>query len=547
VTTFGIDLGTTNSCIAYIDDTGRPTVARNSAGSETTPSVVYFESKDQVVVGESARNIARLHPELVSELIKREMGVAGTRYPFHGEIHTPETISALILKDLAQSASSEVGKPAQDVVITVPAYFGVAEREATRKAGRIAGLNVLNVVPEPVAAALHYQAMGTGEERTIFVYDLGGGTFDTTVIRLTRDEISVVCTDGDHRLGGAEWDRVLVRYLNDEFIAQHPGSDPDGDEQLQQDLYLAAEKIKKELSNLRTRTYVMRHDGLVAQITIDRDVFEQQTAHLLKATFDITARTLELARSRGVDTDNFDDVLLVGGSTRMPAVVEGLQAQFGFEPRLHDPDLAVAKGAALFSIIELVRIHLPGAQADGDQAQLDSAAEKAAEQIGTSPEAIMAIAAKRVATVVPRAFGVKVLVEPGVDGGAEGAGAEKFEIVHLLTANQELPAAAESNFVTAYQRQTSVQIEVWEQAGSVASSDLEFNSRIGEGLISDLPPLPKGSPLTVTFNMDETGGLRVHAVELSTRKNVDIELVIGLGETEVEEARQAVARYTVSQ
>src|SRR3954453_14664113 len=203
--TFGIDLGTTHSCIAYIDQADRLVVVKNADGQETTPSVVYFESPQNVVVGREARDSALLAPHLVVELIKRQMG-GNARYPFHGQEHTPESISALILRELARAAQEQTGAEVHDVIITVPAYFGLLEREATRRAGQIAKLNVLDVLAEPVAAALNYQALG--EEASagyIFVYDLGGGTFDTTVIRVDGSDIQVICTDGNNNLGGADW------------------------------------------------------------------------------------------------------------------------------------------------------------------------------------------------------------------------------------------------------------------------------------------------------------------------------------------------------
>ena len=241
MTTFGIDLGTTYSCIACVDESGHATVIKNALGEDTTPSVVYFESADSVVVGRDAKNVAKLYPKQVVSLIKREMG----KYPqleFHGKRHTPETVSALILRDLVRSAEL-AGHKVEDVVITVPAYFGVVQREATRNAGRIAGLNVLNVVPEPITAALHYEAMGTGEDRTILVFDLGGGTFDTTVIKLAGDDIHVVCTDGDDHLGGADWDDKIADFLLARFMEENPDSAAEASEEFRQELSTAAEEI----------------------------------------------------------------------------------------------------------------------------------------------------------------------------------------------------------------------------------------------------------------------------------------------------------------
>jgi molecular chaperone DnaK len=560
--TFGIDLGTTYSCIAYVDESGRPTLIKNALGEDTTPSVVYFETPDNVVVGRDAKNSAKLYPELVVSLIKREMG-EDVEYSFHGELHTPETISALILRELTRSAAEQTGAEVRDVVITVPAYFGVAEREATRNAGRVAGLNVLNVVPEPVAAALHYQAVGSGADRTILVFDLGGGTFDTTVIKLSGNDITVVCTDGDHRLGGANWDDEIVEFLLNCFLGEHPDSAAASSEEFRQELSTVAEEMKKSLSSTRSRRYAMSFGGDTSRAELTRDELEDLGAGLLERTMDITERTVKTAREAGIT--HFDDVLLVGGSTRAPAVAARLRERFGFEPRLHDPDQAVAKGAALFALIQSVKILLPdgpdgagGPQQRRLHAVSESEVEKVADQLGMSAEKVRQLARKRVTTVVPRAFGVKVLASDTDDtddtdnkeDGSEGDTPDPtYSVVHILEANRPLPASPDTQqFFTAYADQTAIEVEIWEQAGSVSSTDLPDNNKIGDGIITGLPPLPKGSPIDVNFSMDDTGLLRVEAVELKTRTKLTIELQIqGLSDAQVDEARTAVARYALSE
>src|ERR1700716_3155042 len=329
--TYGIDLGTTYSCISYVDESGRPVVLKSEVGDDLTPSVVYFESPDSVVVGRSAKNTALLHPELVVSLIKRQMGQQ-VESPYHTQTHTPETISALVLRALARAGEHQPGQPVRDVVISVPAYFGVGELEATRKAGEIAGLRVLNLVPEPVAAALHYEALSGGGDRTVLVYDLGGGTFDTTVIRLAGNDIRVLCTDGDHHLGGADWDEKLVDHLVDEFRAAHPDKDPAADEEFLQGLSIDAEQLKKDLSSVQSRRPAVRFDGSAVQVEGTQEKVEELTSELFERTMEITQRTIETARERGVE--RFDDVLLVGGASRMPVVGRELRARFGFEPRL---------------------------------------------------------------------------------------------------------------------------------------------------------------------------------------------------------------------
>ncbi len=538
--TYGIDLGTTYSCIAYVDETGRPVVLKSAVGEDTTPSVVYFESPENVVVGRQAKDSALLAPHLVVELIKRQMG-QDVHYAFHGQDHTPESISALILRELARAARDQAGEEIHDVVITVPAYFGVLEREATRKAGQIAGLNVLDVLAEPVAAALNYETLGENSgARHILIYDLGGGTFDTTVIRIEGDDIQVVCTDGNHHLGGADWDTAVINFLLDGFTEQHPQLDPASDEQFMQELATSAEQLKKQLSATQTRRYNVRFDGKVVPLELTRERLEQLTSELLERSMEITERTIATAREKGVE--HFDDVLLVGGMTITPAIARALKERFGLKARLQDPHLAVAKGAALFALMRKVK---EGASAgEGDDA---GTTQEVADQLGMSEEQVRSIARKRVATVVPRAFGLKVVDSKDPLFATDPHRARHY-IVHLLTANTPLPAdTGPETFRTVKDDQREVNLEVWEQAGSVASEDLEHNTHIGEGVLSELPSRPAGTPFQVIFHMTETGLLKVHGREADSGREVRFEIQIGgLDEAEVQRATSAVARYEVN-
>ncbi|MGA2825278.1 MAG: Hsp70 family protein [Streptosporangiaceae bacterium] len=546
--TYGIDLGTTYSCIAYVDETGRPVVLKSAVGEDTTPSVVYFESPENVVVGRQAKDSALLAPHLVVELIKRQMG-QDVHYAFHGQDHTPESISALILRELARAAQEQTGEQIRDVVITVPAYFGVLEREATRKAGQIAGLNVLDVLAEPVAAALNYETLGhDGGARHIFIYDLGGGTFDTTVIRIEGDDVLVVCTDGNHHLGGADWDSAIISFLLDGFTEQHPQLDPASDEQFMQDLATSAEQLKKQLSATQTRRYNVRFDGRVVPLEVTREQLEELTSELLERTMEITERTIATAREKGVE--HFDDVLLVGGMTITPAIARALKERFGLEARLQDPHLAVAKGAALFALMQKVQEGMGGATdgpGDGTAGPTDSTTQEVADQLGISEEQVRSIARKRVATVVPRAFGLKVVDSKDPVFATDPHRARHY-IVHLLTANTPLPAdTGPETFRTVKDDQREVSLEVWEQAGSVASEELEHNTHIGEGVLSELPPRPAGAPFQVVFHMTETGLLKVHGQEADSGREVRFDIQIGgLDEAEVQRATSAVARYEVN-
>ena len=552
MTTFGIDLGTTNSCIAYIDDSGRPVIINNASGEPTTPSAVYFEGPGKVTVGQAAKDVAVLVPHLVAQLIKREMGHPGQAFTYHNRAYTPEVISAFILRDLARGAEESVHQTVRDVVITVPAYFGVAEREATRRAGQIAGLNVLDVLPEPIAAALSYSdhRLAYSDHRPadgvqhILVFDLGGGTFDTTVIRIDGNEITVICTDGDHRLGGADWDQRIGTYLLQEFTKRYPRFDPTADEQFMQELSIMAESLKRDLSSASVRRRNVRFGGQAVQVELSRAQLEELTADLLERALTITKRTVEEARRKGIA--DLREAVLVGGMTRMPAIAIQLKERFGLDIKRHEPDLAVARGAALFSLIAQARqtADLGGGTGTGQASGM--AAERVAGTLGISRDQAEEIMSLRVATVVPRGFGVKVVDQndPLFHSNPDKA---RYYIVHLLPANTPLPASAGPvRFATGMDNQPAADIEVWEQKGAVESEELADNTFVGRGRLRSLVGLPAGSPIEITFSMNETGLLTVHAAAPGSGKEARFELQIGgMDQEAVDEARAMVARHEV--
>lgn len=525
---FGIDLGTTYSCVAHLDDVGRPAVVRNAEGADTTPSVVYLESVDNIVVGSVAKNTAVIHPNLVISLIKREMGQDYVTPEIHGRTYVPEEVSALILRKLTADAELFTGDSAKDVVITVPAYFGIAEREATRKAGEIAGLNVIDIVSEPVAAAIDYGVLRPDEDRSILVFDLGGGTFDTTVITIRGGDIEVVCTDGDHNLGGADWDLRLVQHLAREFTAQHPdATDPLEDRETEQELRTLAEDTKKDLSSATQRTVRVVHDGRRATVEVGRDVFEEITHDLVDRTVDITRRIVEEAARRGVTT--FDDVLLVGGATRMPSVRARLVAEFGFDPKLHDPDLSVAKGAARYAFEETYRRLL----SSGETGKANEMADRA----GLSDKAQEAMSNRQIRTVASRSFGIKAVHRND----------RSDFVAHLIHANDQLPADVTEEFGTVDDNQRAILVEVMEQAGPKESDLVENNNRIAEGDIEIPPRKPAGWPIDVTFQLNTSGLLRVTAVEKETGVRLELSVQVGgMSDEQVESARKSIALTRVS-
>ena len=350
---YGIDLGTTYSCISYMDEHNKAVLLANSEGERITPSVVYFEDTGEkhpnIVVGTAAKESSKLYPKDVASFIKRQMG---TDIPFyHGEDkYRPEEISAYILRKLIQNAEESVGEKIENVVITVPAYFGVNECEATKRAGEIAGLNVMALIPEPTAAAVAY-GMTRESKKKVLVYDLGGGTFDATLIDISPESIEVVVTGGDHHLGGKDWDDCLIHYLVEQYKEQ-TGSHEDilKDEETAQQLQLIAESSKKTLSARIKVPIRFNHGTESVRIELTREKYEELTEHLLGRTIALTKQMLEEAKKKGAGKDQLDEIILVGGSTRMPQIQARLKKEFQVPLIVFDPDEAVAKGAALYGM-----------------------------------------------------------------------------------------------------------------------------------------------------------------------------------------------------
>jgi molecular chaperone DnaK len=561
---FGIDLGTTYSVVGYIDEAGRAAVTRNSAGDDTTPSVVYFENEGNVVVGQVAKEAAGQSPGQVVSLIKREMGERDWRREFFGTEYTPPSVSAIILDALAKDAATDTGRTVTDVVITVPAYFGLLEKDATRQAGEIAGLNVIGIVPEPVAAALHYGVSGSADGSTFLVYDLGGGTFDISLIKMTADSVEVLVVGGDHRLGGADWDQKLFDYLVDQVIEQSGDDSLRDDEAMLQDLRTLAEKTKKDLSAAETKTLIVRYTGTPAKITVTRQQFEQMTADLLDETIRITTRTLADAEEKfpGIKAQ-ISEVLLVGGSSKMPAVAEALRLD-GWDPRLADPDLAVAKGAALYAAGQTVRFvdreqdqGAGGAGGDGDRGAglaapgpvTPDAVRAVAAQTGISEEQVASLAQRTVVNVLPKAIGIKLVDTEKAGWEADPEAASYIE--HLVAAQTSLPFSAEP-FVarTVQDRQPEIEIQIWEQAGASPGPELSENHPVEDsGRIRELTPfaLPAGSPISIDIGVDAEGTVRLKAVEPASGREVTMSVRISiLTEEQVAEAKVAHAGLTVS-
>jgi len=494
----GIDLGTTNSVVASIDDQGTVVILRNAAGSETTPSVVYFEPGDGAVVGDEALTATASDPDNGVRLIKRHMG---TDFPLviGGAQHTPESISALILRQLAAAVpGGAAGQPR--AVITVPAYFGLAEREATYQAGIIAGLKVLELLDEPVAAAAHY-GLTSGADRTVLVFDLGGGTFDTTVLRIVSGAVTVLATDGHHSLGGADVDQRLLDLVLGRLERLIPETELDAladDPRLLGSLALDVEAAKRDLSARTSRDVVVRTPAGRVVVSISRADLEAVCADLFDNTVEIIERVLAAARLAGAGA--IDEAIMVGGSSRIPALTERLNSLLGITPRLVEPDLAVAKGAALRAHQLLATTQLTA---------LTSAS-------GRCPGA----EAGRISTVSPRAVGILV------DDSYHPSGERGF-VEHLVCANTPLPVArTEERFGTILTDQESVRIQVYEQAGPSPSPEVEHNRRVLDGELTGIGSLPAGSVIRITMKIAIDGRLTVIAHEPVSGRELTLEAFV---------------------
>lgn len=493
----GIDLGTTYSCVARLDEYDKPVALVNAEGDYTTPSVVYFEDSGNVVVGKQAKNELNRYPARVVEHIKRQMGVPDFFVEMDGRDYYPPQISSLILQSVVHDALETLGVevpatgPIADVVITVPAYFGGAERSATKTAGEQARLNVLSIINEPTAAAIAAGLSGSAEKRTVLVYDLGGGTFDVTVVEASSDMIRAIATGGDRRLGGADWDSMLKDLVLDRFREQCPDAgDPLSDTEAIGELTVKVEDAKQSLS--RKTKYGMSFTAKTAKASFDitRQEFEDLTADLVERTMRYTELVLDAAKDKGVT--HLDEVILVGGMSKVPIIAQRLSERLGRrfssvpEPHLMDPDQIVAKGAALFAASKVSE-------------QYDSEGGTAgADRLLPGP------AVPKIENITSRGYGIKAVRDARDKVGY---------VSWLIRPNDQLPAAPREGYKTVSANQTEVNIAVYESATNVLDDTIEVNTELVRGTLKGLPSgQPPGQPLEVTFKLGDEGILEITAV-----------------------------------
>lgn len=478
----GIDLGTTNSCVSVLEG-GEPKVIPNPEGNRTTPSVVAFKNGERQV-GEVAKRQAITNPNTIIS-IKRHMGT-DHKEVIEGKEYSPQEVSAIILQYLKSYAEEYLGEKVTKAVITVPAYFNDAERQATKDAGQIAGLEVERIINEPTAAALAYGLDKTEEDQTILVFDLGGGTFDVSIMELGDGVFEVKSTAGDNRLGGDDFDQVIIDYLVEAFKKEN-GIDLSKDKMAVQRLKDAAEKAKKDLSGVTSTQislpFITAGDAgpLHLDVTMTRAKFDELSSGLVERTMGPTRQALKDA---GLSASEIDKVILVGGSTRIPAVVEAIKKEIGQEPSKGvNPDEVVAMGAAI-----------QGGVLTGDVKDVV------------------------LLDVTPLSLGIETM------GGV---------FTKLIDRNTTIPTSKSQVFSTAADNQTAVDIHVL-QGERPMSAD---NKTLGRFQLSDIPPAPRGIPqVEVTFDIDKNGIVNVRAKDLGTNKEqaITIKSSSGLSDEEID-------------
>lgn len=528
---YGIDLGTTYSAIAFIDEYGKAQIITNSDNERVTPSVVFFESEENIVVGKIAKESAQTDPGRVVDFVKRQMSDKDWTFEVDGKSYKPEEISALILKRLAGDAEKTGDHKVQDVVITCPAYFGDLERERTRTAGTLAGLNVIEILDEPVAAAINYGLNDDAKGKNVIVYDLGGGTFDVTVVKIGNDpdknEISIVCTEGNHQLGGKDWDDRIVNHYVAEFQSQMGNSaDILSDPEAAYEIRLHAETDKKTLTNKERAVRKVSYEGDKANVELHREKFDELTEDLLEQTFALTDKVLEEAKARGIT--KIHSFLLVGGSTRMKQIKEKVTARYGallgITPVEFDVDEAVAKGAAksgeikvITSKVEAEISKIAGQQGITDVTSLPDAIKdditqqavtNVADAIGKQQDEIILVTKTKLKKVATKSYGIRAL-----KNGQE-------VIRNLIVKQTPVPTEGSQTFGTAGPNADEIDLVVFTNDESEGDASPDMCLELGNAVFPLDGNLPAKAPIEITFKLDEQGSLTLVGLDKTHGKTI---------------------------
>ena len=537
MSTYGIDLGTTYSCIARLDANGNPEVIRNNEDdSNMVASVVFFENENNVVVGQAAKENIETDGDRVVQFVKREIGKPNNRvYEFDGKTYTPVEISALILTRLKNLVESQ-GGTIENVVITVPAYFGLEERSATKQAGELAGLNVLSLINEPTAAALSYCAREFQEDRTILVYDLGGGTFDVTVVQMTmaqNDSGNDVQKINVLKLGGKDWDDRLFDYILRACCDENGLTAQDIEAETRQDIRSKVEEAKRKLSKKQSTKVRVDVNGSRTEIAIKRADFEKMTVDKVAQTMNFVESTLQ--KVPGV---NIDTVLLVGGSTYMPMIKDAVEQKFPGKVQQHDPDQAVAKGAAIYASMLVVEENSVG----GGTIPTESNGEPSISQ------AEQLTAKFDVEDQTPRSFGPGVMDTKG--------NKPKYVLENFIKIGEKMPAVFSKTYYPLENNQERVRLRAFEnmstedtiipcvdEDGNPQATDPAHNVKLLGELVVNLPPdTSRDTPIKVTFKVDASG---VHVEAVNTITNEVFETFLRT-ESDIDVEKSAVHQLRIS-
>jgi molecular chaperone DnaK len=512
----GIDLGTTFSAVAHIDAYGKPHIIPNAENERITPSVILFDT-ESVAVGTIAKNNAVAEPEKIVDFIKREMGKPKEQFhrEFNGKVYSAEELSALILRKLKADAERYLKQPVTDAVITVPAYFNDAERTATITAGQLAGFNVLQIINEPTAAALAYGLDKLDQDQTVFVFDLGGGTFDVTIMRIEGHEINIMATNGDHRLGGKDWDDLLVNHVADEFDRAH-GENPLLDLQSYQDLQTRAVAAKIQLSGRAHSAIVHHHKGKSVKVEITRQQFEERSRDLIEKCKTICEMAMQEAN---MTWEKIDNILLVGGMTRMPMVGEMVRS-LSPAPMVTEvnPDEAIAMGAAIQATLSMLQEE----KATGQKLLADETRLQFSSREGRLMQ---------VTDITSHTLGVVLWDDKHL---------EEY-VFPMIRKRTTIPAVAKNLFGTANANMPKAVVKIVEGESTLPGEC----TPLGVCDITLPPFLPKGSPVHLSYEYNANQVLEVAVEACGKRSKVSIERNTGLSQDDIEQATAGLAELNL--